>query len=88
MTRLAVTTIYTLETNRLTRKDVFVPKQPLDVTADPNGVSRLSTNAQISNNTTVFESGAVISFQVDGLDTCEIARLAVASPSADDQRTS
>jgi hypothetical protein len=34
-----------------------------------------STNAKISNNTTVFGNGTVTSFQVNGLDTCEARAL-------------
>ena len=73
--RLAVTTTYTLEPNRLTRKDVFVPRLPLDVTAIRMEFAGFSTDAKISNNTTVFGSGAVTSFQVNGLDTCEARAL-------------
>jgi hypothetical protein len=73
--RLAVTTTYTLEPNRLTRKDVFVPKQSLDVAAIRMEFAGFSTNAKIANNTTVFGSGAVTSFQVNGLDTCEARAL-------------
>jgi len=68
--RLAVTTTYTLEPNRLSRKDVFVPKQPLDITAIRMEFAGFSTNARTFGNTTMFGSGAVTSFQVDGLDAC------------------
>jgi hypothetical protein len=73
--RLGVATTYTLEPNRLTRKDVFVPKQPLDVTAIRMEFAGFSTNAKTSNNMTVFGSGAVTSFQVNGLDTCQARAL-------------
>jgi hypothetical protein len=73
--RLAVATTYTLEPNRLTRKDVFVPKQPLEVTAIRMEFAGFSTNAKTSDNTTVFGSGAVTAFQVNGLDTCQARAL-------------
>jgi hypothetical protein len=69
--RLAVTTTYTLEPNRLSRTDVFVPKLPLDITAVRMEFAGFSTNATTSDNTTMFGSGAVTSFQVRGLDTCQ-----------------
>ena len=69
--RLSVTTTYTLEPNRLSRTDVFVPTQPLDITAIRMEFAGFSTNATTSDNTTVFGSGAVTSFQVRGLDTCQ-----------------
>ena len=73
--RLALTTTYTLEPNRVTRKDVFVPKQPLDVTAIRMEFASFSTNAKTSNDTTVFGSGAVTSFQVNGWDRCQARAL-------------
>jgi hypothetical protein len=69
--RLAVTTTYTLEPNRLTRKDVFVPREPLDVAAIRMEFAAFSTDPKVSNNTTVFGSGAITSFEVNGLDTCQ-----------------
>jgi hypothetical protein len=73
--RLAVTTTYTLQPNRLTRTDVFVPKQPLDIAAIRMEFAAFSTNAATSDNTTSFGSGAVTSFQVKGLDACQARSL-------------
>ncbi len=73
--RLAVTTTYTLEPNRLTRTDVFVPKRPLDITAIRMEFAGFSTNATTADTTTAFGSGAVTSFQVKGLDTCQARAL-------------
>jgi hypothetical protein len=69
--RLAVTTTYTLEPNRMTRKDVFVPKQPLDVSSIRLEFASFSTSAKTSAFTTVFGNGAVTSFQVSGMDSCQ-----------------
>jgi hypothetical protein len=69
--RLAVSTTYTLEPNRLTRKDVFVPKQPLDIATIRMELASFSTKATTSDNTTVFGGGALTSFQVRGLDACQ-----------------
>jgi hypothetical protein len=68
-------TTYTLEPNHLSRTDVFVPKQPLDITAIRMEFAGFSTNATTSDNTTVFGSGVVTSFQVRGLDTCQARTL-------------
>jgi hypothetical protein len=73
--RLSVTTTYTLEPNRLTRKDVFVSKQPLDVTTIRMEFAGFSTDARTSTTTTTFGSGAVTSFQVTGLETCQARAL-------------
>jgi len=73
--RLAVTTTYTLEPNRLSRTDVFVPKQPLDIAMIRMEFAGFSTNARTSDTTTVFANGAVTSFQVHGLDTCQARAL-------------
>ena len=54
---------------------MFVPRQALDVTAIRMEFAGFSTNANISNNTTVFGNGTVTSFQVNGLDTCEARAL-------------
>src|ERR1700730_3351799 len=57
--RLAVTTTYTLEPNRVTRKDVFAAKQPFDISAIRLEFASFSTGAKAAGNTTVFGSGAV-----------------------------
>jgi hypothetical protein len=69
--RLAVTTTYTLEPNRLTRKDVFIPKELLDVTAIRMEFASFSSSAKTSDHTTVFGGGAVTAFQVNGLEACQ-----------------
>ena len=69
--RLAVTTTYTMEPNRLSRKDVFVPKQPLDIRAIRLEFASFSTNATTSENTIAFGNGAVTSFRLEGLDSCQ-----------------
>jgi hypothetical protein len=69
--RLAVTTTYTLEANRISRRDVFVPKQPLDVSSIRLEFASFSTNAQTSTLTTVFGNGAVTSFQASGMKSCQ-----------------
>jgi hypothetical protein len=73
--RLSVTTTYTLEPHRLTRTDVFVAKQPLDVSAIRVEFAGFSAGPSTSGNTTTFESGTVTSFQVSGLQSCESRRL-------------
>jgi hypothetical protein len=69
--RLAVTTTYTMEPNRLSRKDVFVPKQPLDIRAIRLEFASFSTNATTSENTIAFGNGSVTSFRLEGLDSCQ-----------------
>jgi hypothetical protein len=69
--RLAATTTYTLEPNHLSRTDVFVPKQPLDLAAIRLEFAGFSTQATTTGNKTVFGRGAVTSFQVTGLETCQ-----------------
>ena len=69
--RLAVATTYTLEPNRLTRRDVFVPKQPLDVTAIRMEFASFSTGAHTAGTTSTFGGGAVTSFTVTGLERCQ-----------------
>jgi hypothetical protein len=73
--RLSVTTTYTLEPGRLRRKDVFVAKQPIDVAAILIEFAGFSTDPRTSGSTTVFGSGAVTSFQVNGLDACQARSL-------------
>ena len=73
--RLTVTTAYALEPHQLTRKDVFVPRQPLAVAAIRMQFASFSTNARTSGNTTVFGSGTVTAFQVQGLDVCQSGAL-------------
>jgi hypothetical protein len=73
--RLSVTTTYTLEPRRLTRADVFVAKQPLDVAAIRVEFAGFSTDPKTSGNTTTFGGGAVTSFQVNGLDACQARSL-------------
>ena len=64
--RLSVTTTYVMEPHRLTRRDVFVPKQPLDIRAIRMEFASFSTNARISDATTTFGDGAVTSFRING----------------------
>jgi len=73
--RLTVTTTYTLEPHRLTRKDVFVPKQALDVAAIRMDFAAFSTGPKTSGMTTTFSGGAVTSFQVGGLGACQARSL-------------
>ncbi len=73
--RMSVTTTYIMEPNRLTRQDVFVPKQPLDISAIRMEFASFSTNAKISDNTTAFGDGAVTSFRMTGLDSCQARAL-------------
>jgi hypothetical protein len=73
--RLAVATTYTLEPNRITRKDVFVAKQPLDVAGVRMEFAGFSTGPKTSGTTTVFGNGTVTSFQVSGLNTCQARSL-------------
>jgi hypothetical protein len=69
--RLAVTTTYTLEANRIVRRDVFTPRVPLDVTSIQLEYAGFSTGPRQEGATTRFDAGAVTSFTVDGLETCE-----------------
>jgi hypothetical protein len=73
--RLSVTTTYVLAPNRLTRQDVFVPKQPLDIRAIRMEFASFSTDAKISDTTTTFGDGAVTSFRMSGLDSCQVRAL-------------
>jgi hypothetical protein len=68
--RLGVSTTYTLEPGRLTRSDVFVAKQPLDVAAIRMEFASFSSNPKTSGTTIAFGTGAVTSFRVSGLQTC------------------
>jgi hypothetical protein len=73
--RLSVTTTYTLEPRRLTRRDVFVANRPLDVAAIRVEFAGFSSDPKTSGNTTTFGGGAVTSFQVNGLDGCQARSL-------------
>jgi hypothetical protein len=73
--RLALTTTYTLEPNRLTRQDVFVATEPLDVAGVRVEFAGFSTDPRTSGTTTVFGSGTVTSFHVSGLQTCQARSL-------------
>ena len=73
--RLSVTTTYIMEPNRLTRQDVFVPKQALDIRSIRMEFASFSTDAKTSGNTTAFGDGAVTSFRVSGLAGCQARAL-------------
>ena len=59
----------------MSRKDVFVPKQPLDIRAIRLEFASFSANATTSENTIAFGNGAVTSFHLDGLDGCQARAL-------------
>jgi hypothetical protein len=73
--RLAVTTTYTLSPNRITRRDVFTPKDPLDLTSIRLEYASFSRDPSQDGTTTHFGTGAVTSFSVEGLDSCSARRL-------------
>jgi hypothetical protein len=68
--RLAVATTYTLEPNRITRRDVFTPKTPLAVTAIRLEFASFSSDPQQEGATTHFGAGVVTAFNATGLDRC------------------
>jgi hypothetical protein len=68
--RLAVTTTYTLEPNRITRRDIFAPKSPLDVASIRLEYASFSSDPRQEGTTTRFGAGAVTSYSVTGLDRC------------------
>ena len=68
--RLAVMTSYTLEPNRIVRKDTFTAKTPLEVTSIRLEFASFSRDPQQNGATTSFRAGAVTSFSVEGLDSC------------------
>jgi hypothetical protein len=73
--RLSVTTTYVMEPNRLTRQDVFMPKAPLEIRSIRMEFASFSTEAKISGNMTAFGDGAVTSFRMSGLDSCQARAL-------------
>jgi hypothetical protein len=73
--RLAVETTYTLQPNRIVRRDVFTPKAPLDVASIRLEFAGFSRDPVLAGTTTRFGSGAVTSFAVEGLDRCEARTL-------------
>jgi hypothetical protein len=73
--RLAVETTYTWQPNRITRRDVFTPKAPLDVASIRLEYAGFSRDPVPGGTTTRFGSGAVTSFAVEGLDRCEARTL-------------
>jgi hypothetical protein len=68
--RLAVTTTYTLEPNRITRRDVFTPTTPLDVAAIRLEFASFSSDPRQEGTATRFGDGAVTEFNATGLDRC------------------
>ncbi len=65
--RLSVTTTYSFSPGRIVRKDVFVPKAPLDVSAITMEFASFSKSAKLAGSTVNFDQGAVTSFSVTGL---------------------
>jgi hypothetical protein len=69
--RLAVTTTYTLQPNRITRRDILVAKAPLDVAAVRLEFASFSRDPSQEGALTRFGSGSVTSFTARGFDRCE-----------------
>jgi hypothetical protein len=68
--RLAVTTTYTLESNRITRRDVFTPRVPLDLASIRLEFAGFSRDPSQDGMTTHFAAGSITAFSVEGLDRC------------------
>jgi hypothetical protein len=68
--RLAVATAYTLQPNRIVRRDVFTPKAPLDVASIQLEYASFSSAPRTDGAVTQFGAGAVTAFKVEGLDRC------------------
>jgi hypothetical protein len=73
--RLSDEVTYTFEPNRITRKDVFAARAPLDVGAIRMEFATFSTDASLSGHRAAFAGGAVTSFDVTGLNTCDVKAL-------------
>ena len=69
--RLSVTTTYTLEPGRITRKDVFTPAAALQLAGIRMEFASFSRSPEISGNSTSFGAGSVTSWSVNGMDSCQ-----------------
>jgi hypothetical protein len=68
--RMSMTSTYTLQPGRVTRRDVFAPKSALDVSSIRLEFASFSGDPRQDGRTTRFGSGSVTSFTLDGLESC------------------
>ena len=73
--RIGVQTTYTLEPNRIARRDVFMPRAALDISGVRLEFAGFSTDGRLDGTIVRFGSGAVTTFRVEGLGQCELRTL-------------
>jgi hypothetical protein len=73
--RLSVVSTYVFEPTRITRTDVYTPKEPLELTGIELDFGTFSQLAQVAAHRILFNGGAIREFEVSGLDTCEAAAI-------------
>jgi hypothetical protein len=72
-TRITVETSYSLQHGVITRTDTYRAASPLDVAGIAFEFASFSSGAGIEGNTVNFKDGAVRSFTVNGLQSCQAA---------------
>jgi hypothetical protein len=73
--RIGVQTTYTLEANRIARRDVFTPRATLDISGVRLEFAGFSSDGRLDGTIVRFGSGAVTTFGVEGLGHCELRAL-------------
>ena len=69
--RLSVATSYVFEQGRITRSDLYTPKQPLDIAGIELDFGTFSELIAVSKDSVTFNKGAIETFKVSGLDGCQ-----------------
>jgi hypothetical protein len=68
--RLSVATTYVFDPTRITRTDIYTPKEPLQLTGIELDFGTFSQLAHSGQHLVEFSGGAITSLQVRGLDSC------------------
>jgi hypothetical protein len=69
--RLSLATSYVFEQGRITRTDVYTPKEPLDIAGIELDFGSFSELSAVSQQSVTFSNGAIDAFTVAGLDGCQ-----------------
>ena len=73
--RLSVATTYVFEPTRLTRTDVYTPKEPLEVAGIELVFGTFSRLSDAAGHRVRFDGGAISEFEVSGLEGCQAAAI-------------
>jgi hypothetical protein len=68
--RLSLSTTYVFESGRITRTDVYTPKEPLDIAGIELDFGSFSGLSAVSKDGVTFHGGAIDAFTVSGLGAC------------------